>query len=571
MSTTTRMELILGLALVFAAGCGDKPAPFAAKDRSPKADRDAPFNPPESYPEWAYDSEKYVKPAEDLKPEPRVRPDDPLHYFTNKKVVMVRQPSGYTPEEVPRIALWWTDDNGFHWNKGGYFGRQQEYFPFEAAEDGDYGVRFVGPGQPTAQHVPPQPERVYHVDTVFPEVAVHIEPEQSWYHVGDTVTIRWEASDQHLIEYPVRIGLFSDFSSARQGLTELQRDLADQGSITYKIPPEALDHELRFRVDARDRAGNMGTATTYALQVVSEAQTAKSETTKEKDEESSSKGGKAKNPPPKEEIDEDAQSLNDQDCEPGSDVPAALTLAGDDRQGQEDDDLTTWRAPFFSAPSTEKSRPVEQKPDLWYQKALEKITDGSIIRGEAIKPAEAVAVAVAPEESSSLPPPNAAEETVADSGAAPADGPAAEAAEPESPIDAAAPPVFAVDLPPAQSVNQTPLAGGEVLSRGLVAVVDPTRGNGLLVPLPATVELELAGTQYATAHPWRILGSVIDKPMQSVWALPKPRFALELYRAVEGRFLADQSVLRPAGMPGGGDHAFAGVASPDTPEPPSGD
>jgi hypothetical protein len=562
------MQLTLGLALVFAAGCGDKPAPFAVKDRSPKADRPAPFNPPESYPEWAYDSEKYVKPVEDLKPEPRVRPGDPLHYFANKKIVMVRQPSGYTPEEVPRVALWWTDDNGFHWNKGGYFGRQQEYFPFEATEDGDYGVRFVGPGQANAQQVPPTPERVYHVDTVFPEVTVRIEPEQSWYHVGDTVTIRWEASDQHLIEYPVRVGVFPDFSAEARDLTELQRDLADQGSITYKIPPEALDHELRFRVDARDRAGNLGTATSYALQVVSESQTANNEAMK--DEESSSKGGKERNPSAKEKIDEDSQSRNDQESEPQGDTPAALALAPEDRRGEEDDDLMNWSGPFFTPPPGDKSKPAEQKPELWYQKALEKITDGSIMWSETAKPAEEAAETATMEEAPSRQP-DAAEQMVADAVPVTAAETEATATEAEAPTESATPPVFAMDPPAAPKADEGRVGSGEAFSRGLVSVVDPTRGNGLLVPLPATVEPQSAGTQYVTAHPWRMLGGAIDKPMQSVWVLPKPRFALELYRAIEGRFLADQSALRPAGTPAGGDHAFAGVADPDPPEPPSGD
>jgi hypothetical protein len=289
-----------------------------------------------------------------------------------------------------------------------------------------------------------------------------------------------------------------------------------------------------------------------------------------KDEESSSKGGKERNPSAKEKIDEDSQSRNDQESEPQGDTPAALALAPEDRRGEEDDDLMNWSGPFFTPPPGDKSKPAEQKPELWYQKALEKITDGSIMWSETAKPAEEAAETATMEEAPSRQP-DAAEQMVADAVPVTAAETEATATEAEAPTESATPPVFAMDPPAAPKADEGRVGSGEAFSRGLVSVVDPTRGNGLLVPLPATVEPQSAGTQYVTAHPWRMLGGAIDKPMQSVWVLPKPRFALELYRAIEGRFLADQSALRPAGTPAGGDHAFAGVADPDPPEPPSGD
>lgn len=257
---------LIGLSLLSAA-CA-QPAPFKPEAQKMSDDKQAPFNPPETYPEWAYDQPEYNKPVNELEPEPRALPNDPLHYFTKDRLVMVRQPAGYDPEEVPRIALWWTDDNGYHWHKGGFFGRSQTFFPFETKTDGDYGVRFVGPGQPPAEHTVAYPERVYHVDTVLPEVEVWVSPEQTWYNAGDMVTISWRATDPHLVEFPVRIGMLMDFTADDHKMVELQRDLADEGSLTYTLPPDVVDHEIWFRVEALDRADNLGLAYSFALQVV---------------------------------------------------------------------------------------------------------------------------------------------------------------------------------------------------------------------------------------------------------------------------------------------------------------
>ncbi|MFQ5430065.1 MAG: hypothetical protein ACE5E1_07115, partial [Phycisphaerae bacterium] len=269
MFTRSRMITfgLLGLGLA-AAACNEPPAPFRTVDRSPRADRDAPFDPPNTYPGWAYDQPEYMRPPNEPAPEQRVRPGEPLHFFSNDKIVMIRQPGDYDPEEIPRVAIWWSDTNGFHWKKAGYFGRGQSYFPFEVKKDGDYGIRFVGPGQEPAQRVLARPKRVYHVDTVLPEVEVSITPEQTWYDPGELVTITWRASDVHPVEQPVRIGMLMDFTADDQDFIELQRDLADAGSISYRIPPEAVDHEITFRVEARDRAGNLGLAFSYPLQVV---------------------------------------------------------------------------------------------------------------------------------------------------------------------------------------------------------------------------------------------------------------------------------------------------------------
>src|SRR5262249_19847289 len=128
---------IAALAGLIAAGGCNQPSPFKLKEAKVRSDREAPYNPQENYPEWAYDKPSYVKPTSDLQPEVKAREEDPLNYFTNKKLFPVRQPTNYKPEEIPRVAVWYSDNNGFDWKRAGYIGRSETYYWFDASGDGD--------------------------------------------------------------------------------------------------------------------------------------------------------------------------------------------------------------------------------------------------------------------------------------------------------------------------------------------------------------------------------------------------------------------------------------------------
>ena len=257
------------LLFVMTTGCSNqKPAPFEPESQVLRDDREAPFNPQERYPGWAFDQPEFMQPTNALDSELPIRGDDPNHFFTNDCVVLIEQPTGYTPEEIPRIAVYRSDDNGFTWKRDGMFGREQGYYALETHADGDYGIRFVGPGQELAERTPADPQRVYHVDTQPPEVEIEINPEKTWYRPGDQVKIAWAARDPHLIANPVRLGMLMDFTGDIRNLVELQRDLADEGSMTYRIMPNSAGRQIVFRIEALDRADNLGLAYSHHLQVI---------------------------------------------------------------------------------------------------------------------------------------------------------------------------------------------------------------------------------------------------------------------------------------------------------------
>jgi len=531
--------LAIFLSAISSTACSKMSNPFAKKDRTPHAEAEAPFDPPNTYQEWAYDAPSYVKPPQELTPEPKVKSGDPLHYFTKEKVVMIRRPEGYTPEEMPRVAIWWTDNNGFHWNKAGYFGREQSFFPFEVEDDGDYGIRFVGPGQEPALHSLPLPERVYHVDTTLPEVTVAIEPEQTWYHVGDKVTISWKAADYHLNEYPVRVGMLTDFTGDDQQAVELQRDLADEDSVTYTLRKDTLDHEIRFRVDALDRAANLGTAISFALQVVADT--------------------------PAEELSDDHQT-GEQMTDSGEEPPASKdTGVGVLREPSMMDETAHSSAikPRANTPSTlieptapfatAAARPTHHVPDGVDSKTpisagdapgMAEPTGGAFtlpasltrVPGTHVQPTE---VATAP--------------TANPDGASPGQRNDMRSVRP---LDAAPTNTLSEQFSgPAHEPTASLIPKGDLFAN----LASPSRPCDLLVPMPATVEKPERVAEVATAHPWRVLSGNWPTIIQTVWNLPRPNFGAELNRLFDIGMLADGALSHPVAEPPSSDHVFAGL------------
>ncbi len=564
----TTLTVLIGLTL-FAAACNnERPEPFRVKDRTPVADRDAPFDPPNRYPGWAYDQPEYVRPAKPLEPEPRVMANDPPHFFTRSNIVMIRCPEHYTLEEIPRVAVHWTDNQGFHWNKAGYFGRGQSYFPFEASEDGDYGIRFIGPGQEAAQHVLATPERVYHVDTLKPEVEVTIEPEQSWYNVGDAITISWRATDYHLVEFPVRIVMLVDFSAEDRGPIEIQRQLSDAGSINFIVPPEVLEHEITFRVEATDRAGNLGLAHSYALQIVAEPLAELDEAGDLQDAESSPSVATA------ETIDDDETLVAIADAPPTFDMEAAVEdeTAPDDVAIIEDD----------ATPEEVATTDEGAVADDAAAEVVDESTEDATETSQAVLPF-ATAVARVMDEASKLiwqgPEPTVFAADDDRNNRRTTDGMLSEEAAPTA-LAFVGPPWPMIDAdaevgterlgPVEMDTGETTARPADDLEtpvamwrRSAISAVDLTHGNGLLVPLPATVEASPDTQRLATAHPWRVLGDVLSSPIQTVWLLPDPRLNFGWRPVIRGRFLADNPLLRAVAEPAGMTAFFAGIPSED--------
>lgn len=267
MRTVARIVLISALL----AGC-------TQQDANPD------YNPRKDLPAWSYDAPYYYRPTEDLQP---VDPEEAGFevapgidvYFTNSEYFFLRHPSGYQVTGEPRMAVWYSTDHR-DWQRAGYYGVEQSHFLMRAEKDAQYWVRFAGPGQPTSEVPPGQPHRIYVVDRAEPAITLRLDPPPfrvdeegnrvpHTYEVGDEVSLAWTVNDPYL--KPGSIQLSTCFAEFPHNLVwgRWPRELDAEGRIdNVVLPPAAARHGgMRFRLEARDLAGNIGLAMTDVMDV----------------------------------------------------------------------------------------------------------------------------------------------------------------------------------------------------------------------------------------------------------------------------------------------------------------
>ena len=264
-----RWTIWLAFAVALLAGCQ-------------QVDENPHWNPQSDLPPWTYDAPIYYRPAEELELTETIA-DNIGVYYTNKDYFFARHPSGYQLNGVPRIAVWCSQDEGTNWERVGYFGTEQTHFLFKADHDGWHWMRFVGPGQGVAEVPPGQPHRIYVVDTSPPAIELSVDP-PPWetvetesgkkvkvphiYEVGDTVTLSWGVGDTNLDSESIQLGVCYAKFPHNIVWSRWPETLPELGSMEIQIPEEAVtDAGLRFRIEASDKAGNVGVGLTDVLQI----------------------------------------------------------------------------------------------------------------------------------------------------------------------------------------------------------------------------------------------------------------------------------------------------------------
>lgn len=242
-------------------------------------DENPSWNPPEQYPPPFYDRDFYLAPMVELEPTEKVGNNIPI-YYSRDELVFIKHPDGQQPASPPRMGLFYSNNGGTVWNKAGYYGLQQTHFEFHAPQDDRYWVRFVGPGQGTADVPPGQPHRVYVVDTHAPKINMTVSP-SPWvdadrkvprqFHVGQEVVLHWTVDDKHLIKDSVQLATCYAQFPHNLVWSEFGEQMGPVGAVRVMIPPEAAHQAgLRFRIIAKDKAGNIGIALSEILPVTAD-------------------------------------------------------------------------------------------------------------------------------------------------------------------------------------------------------------------------------------------------------------------------------------------------------------
>ncbi len=259
-----RKLMLLMLAAVFVGGC-------ALEDENPD------WNPKKELPSWAYDAPFYYRPTEDLKAVEIVGPGIPI-YYPNSEYFFLPHPGGYQTTGSSRIAVWCSTDQE-NWERCGYFGVEQTHFLMHAEQEGTHWIRFVGPGQGVTKVPPGQPHRIYVVDQTPPAIILSLKPKPYYedsagnrktyiYEVGEIVILRWLVNEPNPKKGTIKLG--TCFAKFPHNLiwSAWPKPLATSGTMQIEIPPEAVkDGGLRFRMEATDKAGNVGMAMTEIMNV----------------------------------------------------------------------------------------------------------------------------------------------------------------------------------------------------------------------------------------------------------------------------------------------------------------
>jgi hypothetical protein len=162
---------------------------------------------------------------------------------------------------IAGVELWYTEDQGRSWRK--YAENFSKDPPYVVTMDGEklYGFTLiarsgVGKGEQAPQKGD-APQVYVQIDKTKPDVRLEGAKVGSGPD-GNTLTLNWTARDQFMRPQPITISYCERMGDEWKPIA---RDLDNTGRYVWKLPPD-VPPRMFVRVEAVDRAGNIGTADT---------------------------------------------------------------------------------------------------------------------------------------------------------------------------------------------------------------------------------------------------------------------------------------------------------------------
>ncbi len=201
--------------------------------------------------------------------------NDPLRdldrkFVNNKQVSLSYDLKDVGPSGVSSVELWYTLHQAKVWNKLTEYpidlknpaeARDSKKLTFEVNDEGIYGITLVAKsGVGLGEKVPQpgdRPQFWIEVDLTKPTVQLQDVKVGSGFDKGK-LTIAWKADDKNLGPNPIRLSYAEDKAGPWQTFAD---KLLNNGRHIWKMP-EPLPYQFFVRVEAIDRAGNIGEAMT---------------------------------------------------------------------------------------------------------------------------------------------------------------------------------------------------------------------------------------------------------------------------------------------------------------------
>lgn len=157
------------------------------------------------------------------------------------------------------VELWYTKD-GRNWQKYGEDPNPKPPFVFDVHDEGVYGFSLVVRSGVGIGDRPPQvgdPPQVWvEVDLTKPVVKL-LNVEVGRGMDAGNMTITWTATDKNLGAQPITL---SYAEQADGPWTAIIQNLENRGRHVWRMPPSGVPFKLMVRVEAVDKAGNIGMA-----------------------------------------------------------------------------------------------------------------------------------------------------------------------------------------------------------------------------------------------------------------------------------------------------------------------
>lgn len=191
-------------------------------------------------------------------------------FVNNKQISLSYDLRDVGPSGVSSVELWYSLQQGRSWNKLTEYpidlknpleARDTKKLTFEVNDEGVYGITLVAKSGVGLGDRPPQPgERPQfwiEVDLTKPVVQLQDVKVGAGFDKGK-LTIDWKATDKNIGFNPIRISYADDKAGQ---WTTIAEKLGNSGRYIWRMP-DPLPFQFYVKVEASDRAGNVGEAIT---------------------------------------------------------------------------------------------------------------------------------------------------------------------------------------------------------------------------------------------------------------------------------------------------------------------
>jgi hypothetical protein len=185
----------------------------------------------------------------------------PVRMVNSKRISLNYRIDDLGPSGVSVIELWYTQD-GRNWQKFGEDNSGKPPYVFDVHQEGLYGFTLVarsgvGLGERTPQPGD-QPQIWVEVDETKPVVRLTGAEVGRGPDTGNLI-ISWSATDKNIARQPITI---SYGEQADGPWTTIVANLENTGRHLWRMPPSGIPYRFFIRVEAIDKAGNVGSAQT---------------------------------------------------------------------------------------------------------------------------------------------------------------------------------------------------------------------------------------------------------------------------------------------------------------------